>query len=77
MGKLILTQFPGTVGGCGEKAHLEGSAVLWHHKCAMRDEVAEAGSQVTEALNTWLKFGFCHSGESLNDLQWESALTDV
>lgn len=39
-----------------------------HHKCTMKDEVAEAGSQVMEALDTWLKFGFCHRGESPNDL---------
>lgn len=28
----------------------------------VKDEMAEAGSQIVETLNTWLKFGLCHKG---------------
>lgn len=50
---------PRDTGGRGEKAHLEGLAVLQGATQILqeRGKVAEAGSQMAEALDTWLALG--------------------
>lgn len=42
----------------------------------VKDEVAGAGIQIVEALNTSLEFGFCHRGAAPSDAQWDGAFRD-